>query len=47
MNKIALDELLPRSAFPADFFNFKLPEGAVLFNMETPTPERTAAPGKP
>lgn len=47
VNKIALDELVPRSAFPADFFDFKLPEGTVLFNMETPTPERSAAPGKP
>jgi hypothetical protein len=47
VNKIALDELLPRSAFPADFFDFKLPEGTVLFNVNTPTPERTAAPGKP
>jgi hypothetical protein len=44
VNKIALDELLPRSAFPADFFDFKLPEGAVMFNMETPTPERTGKP---
>jgi hypothetical protein len=47
VNKIALDELLPRSAFPVDFFDFKLPEGTVLFNEETPTPARTAAPGKP
>jgi hypothetical protein len=44
VNKIALDELLPRSAFPADFFDFKLPEGAVMFNVETPTPERTGKP---
>ncbi|MEP6775200.1 MAG: hypothetical protein ABJA50_06340 [Chloroflexota bacterium] len=47
VHKIALNELLPRSMFPANFFNFKLPEGAVLSNGETPTPERTAAPGKP
>ena len=44
VNKIALDELLPRSAFPEDFFDFKLPEGTVMFNMETPTPERTSKP---
>jgi hypothetical protein len=47
VNKIALDELLPRSAFPVDFFDFKLPEGTVLLNVNTPTPERTTAPGKP
>jgi hypothetical protein len=47
VNKIALDELLPRSAFPADFFNFTLPEGTVFYNGLTPTPAITPAPGKP
>jgi hypothetical protein len=47
VNKIALDELLPRSNFPADFFTFKLPEGAVLVEAQTPTPDPPSAPGKP
>ncbi|HST03668.1 MAG TPA: hypothetical protein VLQ48_02920 [Chloroflexia bacterium] len=47
VNKIALDELLPRSNFPADFFTFKLPEGAVLVEEQTPTPDPPSAPGKP
>jgi hypothetical protein len=42
VNKIALNELIDRSALPADFFEFKLPPGATLvqgeFPFSVPTP---------